>query len=371
MAATREGNDPAPVLFVAHTRGADLLEDERILDDAFGAQSFFWTAGRRLGHLVREAVRQGRWLRAHLPQARAVYGCFADYHLVLPAWLCARRGVPLLVRLGGYDGNTLPKLGYGVFASRWRAPLARFVLRRATLLLPVTSSLVENQNAFADWPEVLTNGVRAHVPGLRVPHEVIPTGYDPDAWPLGPAERFSSVVTVGYVRTLRDARIKGLDLLFDAAHHLPGVPIRIIGVTPTMADVLRRTYPVPDHVELVPPVPRGELVAAYQQAAVYVQLSRTEGGLPNTVAEAMLCGCVPVVSRVGSMPETAGPQGVVVDTPQAEVIAAAVRKALALPSTARTAARRHIVEHFTLAQRQDRLVKAVARVMPAPRSAKL
>ncbi len=352
------------LLFIHHTTAADVLEDQRLLTDAFALEAFRFDADGRgavgtLWGLMRAWMAQLVWLLRHLRGAHAVYGCFADYHLALPALLAPWFGVSLVVRLGGYDGNTLPAYRYGVFASGWRAPLARFVLRRATLLVTVPESLIYNENRYAAWPEALPNGVQAHVPGLTTPHRTIPTGYNASAWPEGPAVRAPSVLTVGYVGQQRDVYIKGIDVLLATAALMPDVPFRIVGVHEVGGEMLRGVADVPPNVELIPPVPRSELAALYREASVYAQLSRTEGGLPNVLAEAMLCGSIPVVSAVGGMPFTVGDLGIVVEQPDPNLVADAIRTALAEPPALREAVRVRIAETFTLSARKDALVAAL------------
>src|SRR5690606_1217161 len=139
--------------------------------------------------LQRLAAEQRRWLRAEAPHADVILSWFADYHAVLPVRIGRALGVPVAVVLGGFDAIHVPELGYGVYGSRWRAPLARYVLRHADLLLPVSASLVESEDRFTTWPEARRQGIHAHVPGLTTPYAVVPTGYEPEAWPMGPAER--------------------------------------------------------------------------------------------------------------------------------------------------------------------------------------
>ena len=57
----------------------------------------------------------------------------------------------------------------------------------------------------------------------------------------------------------------------------------------------------PDNVILKPKSSLDELVIHYSQAEFYLQLSMSEG-FPNSLCEAMLCECVPIVSHVASMP---------------------------------------------------------------------
>ncbi|MEM1114914.1 MAG: glycosyltransferase family 4 protein [Bacteroidota bacterium] len=339
----REGRRPR-ILFVAAAQSPFVLDDRDLLAERYHVEPL-WFDGRRLGRsLARQAATLAR------TKADLVFGWFADYHLVQPIRWASRRGVPSVVVLGGYDAVHLPSLGYGVFGSVWRAPLARDVCRRTTHLLPVASALVESVNAFATWPEPTAQGVRTHVPGLTTPTTVLPTGYDPEAWPMGKASRPASVLTVARVTDERTYRLKGLDLIEAAAGQRPGVPFEVVGVDPTVA-----SRPVPPNLALRPPVPREALAARYAAASVYVQPSRSEG-LPNALCEAMLAGCIPVASPVGGMPEAVGEYGTVVSAPTGEALAEAVRTALASEQAGRRdAIRERARSRYGRARRRDGL----------------
>ncbi len=326
--------------------------DVRVFE--FAAHQADTRAGRLRG-LLAYGLRQLRWLVRELPEASLVYGWFADYHLVLPVLLARQVGVPVAVPLAGFDAIELPALGYGVYNSSWRAALARWVLRRATLLLPVSETMIYSENQYSEYPESARNGVRHHVPGLETPYAVVPFGYDPDAWPMGPAERAPVVCTVGHMTSDRTLRRKGVDLFFEAACRLPEVMFRVVGVPEARMPAIRAQYAPPANVELAAPVPRGELPAVYGEASVYAQLSRAEGQ-PNVLCEAMCCGCIPVGSKVFGIPETIGDTGFVVERPLAGEIAAALEGALetATPER-RRAARGRITERFTREQRREKL----------------
>ena len=279
------------LLFVYQELTSFVRDDLALLRERYDVRPFAFESGRR--GLVRTTSQQARWLRRELPAADLVYGWFADYHLVLPVLGARRLGKPSIVVLGGYDCAALPGLGYGVFTSRWRAPLARRVVRAATALAPVAEALVLSENRVADWPGITMQGIRAHVPDLETPCEVIPTGYDPAAWPRGPEERGRTVCTVAFVDRERTFRLKGLDLFVQAARALPDVAFDVVGVAPAFAPWIEEHVRPPENVTLHPPRPREELPAVYARASAYAQLSRSEG-LPNALCEAMLSGCVPV-----------------------------------------------------------------------------
>ena len=336
------------VLFVAPALSSFVRDDLALLEERYDVRPFVFGVGRAAA-LAWGLARQAAWLRREGPGASLVYGWFADYPMALPVRWARRRGIPVAVALGGFDAACLPSLDYGVFCSRWRAPLARGVLRGASLLLPVAEALVESVNAFAPGGPT-RQGVRSHVPGLTTPVAVVPTGYDASAWPAGSAHRERRVVTAALVSSERTWTLKGLDLLAAAARLLPDVAFDIVGVSPEFAAT--KCASVPPNVTLRPPVPRERLAEAFAQASAVLHVSRSEG-LPNALCEAMLCGCVPVVSCVGGMPEAAGDTGVVVDAPRGAAVAEAVERALGMPD--RAAPRERIATSFSRERRREAL----------------
>jgi len=334
-----------------------VMDDLAALDAAFDVRPFHFDAvqAKSAAGLARLWTRQAAWLARHARRGAVHYGWFADHHLALPSLLSPR--IPLAVALGGFEANTLPEIGYGVMTT-WRAPLARLVLRRAALLLPVAAALLDAENRFGAFPNVLRNGVRAHVPGLATAAQVLPTGYDTSAWPMGlgkeSGERPPSVLTVALVNDARGVRLKGLDLLVAAARQMPDVPFTVVGVGAAVA----ATLGAPPNVRLLPAVPRAALATHYADASVFALFSRSEG-LPNVVAEAMACGAVPVVSAVGGMPGLVGDTGEVVETPHPDDLARALRRALAAPPERRRAARARIATHFRADARRAALVEAL------------
>ena len=198
----------------------------------------------------------------------------------------------------------------------------------------------------------------------------MPTGYDAAAWAMGPDVRPPSVVTVAYVDRPRTAFVKGIDLVVDAARAMPGVPFRVIGVEPAFVpDLTGLVGDLPANVTLDPPMPRAALASAYAEASVVASFSRTEG-LPNVLCEAMLCGAIPVASRVGGSADAVEGVGVMVETPETTALVGALREALDMAPTARHAARDRIATAFTRERRRVALRDALARLIadgPRPR----
>lgn len=342
------------LLFIYLKPSSFVSDDLAILDEAADIRTFRFRGDKKPGPatLAAEFARQIVWLMREIPACDAVYGWFADYHMVLPLLFARLFRKPVAVAVGGFDAIALPTLEYGVFLSSWRAPLARFVLSRADVLLPVSPSLVHSTNTFSEWPDTTEQGIRVFAPGSRAEIRVTPTGYDPERWPLGPLARESIVSTVGLIDSDRTLLRKGIDLFIEAARAMPDTQFRIVGVADQ--EQVRTQYDAPPNVRLIPPVKRDQLIAHYHDTSVYVQLSRAEG-LPNVLCEAMMCGCIPVGSRAFGIPDGIGDTGYVVDTPDLNEVIEAIRQALRAGPEQRETARKHIIDHFDRDRRSTTL----------------
>jgi glycosyltransferase involved in cell wall biosynthesis len=85
-------------------------------------------------------------------------------------------------------------------------------------------------------------------------------------------------------------------------------------------------------VELLPAQGRMQMAELFRQAAMSVSIT-THDGTPNSLLEAMACGCFPIVGEVESLGEwiTPGVNGLMVDPGDSKALAEAIIKALAEP----------------------------------------
>jgi glycosyltransferase involved in cell wall biosynthesis len=175
-------------------------------------------------------------------------------------------------------------------------------------------------------------------------------------------------LTVGIVDR-RNLERKGLLTFVRAASLVPEVEFVVAGKWIDGAvEELRAA--ASSNVTLTGWLGQEELEALYRRASVYVQASRHEGfGL--SVAEAMLAGCVPVVSSAGALPEVVGDAGVVLDSadPAPAAVAEAIRRGIAAETPARERARRRILDRFPVTARGAQLEQVVDDALAArPRS---
>jgi glycosyltransferase involved in cell wall biosynthesis len=154
---------------------------------------------------------------------------------------------------------------------------------------------------------------------------------------------------------------KGWDLFWATAAAMPDVPFVAVG--PTLDDEARRFVSQhPANLTWLGPLHGHELTSVYQRASVYFQGSWHES-FSLSVAEAMACGCIPVVTRVGALPEVAGDIGFYLADRTVPSAVAAIRAALAAPPEHRVRARERIDSNFSAERRGELLRAEIWRVL--------
>jgi glycosyltransferase involved in cell wall biosynthesis len=290
---------------------------------------------------VRYGKRPQRDLRALLRDVRradVVFGWWAHWHTLLPFTLAWLTRTPTVLVVGGFDTASLPDIGYGNQRAGWRhlprRLTSRWIIARARMLATNSRYTVSELARNAGIP-----------PGrVTVVHHGVP-----DPFGAEPQEPEPLAVTVGVVDAVNLER-KGLRAFVRAAAALPEVRFAVVGPWVDGAvDELRALAGA--NVELAGFLAQADLEALLRRAGAYVQASRHEG-FGVAVAEAMLAGAIPVVTRAGALPEVVGDAGVVVDGPTPDALAAGVREALAAGPARRRAARERVLREFTVEGRR-------------------
>lgn len=277
-------------------------------------------------------------------RADLVLTWFAASH-TLGAVLTNAGARPLIIIAGGWDVANLPDIDYGAYTSRLRAAVSRFMFARTKRVLAVSDFTRH---------ETETN---ARVPAHRI--DVIYHGFDPANWPMGQSERPLDVLMVLGTHSM----VKGLDLAIDTAARMPDVKFEIAGWPPdaTMTNYIRD---LPSNLKLTGYLDGEAYRKKLQSAKVYFQPSRQES-FGCAVAEAMLSGCIPVLTRQGALPEVAGDVGFYSDHMLPQDMETAIRSALAAPEQKRSDARARIESEFNLADYEARFLSALTNVMKA------
>lgn len=275
-----------------------------------------------------------------------VMSWFASWHSLFPTLACRLLRKPMIVTVGGYDTAQLPGIDYGSQRGGFRRWVSIAVMKLATRLI------------------VISEFTRRETAALGIDSRKFVLGYlglDPARYPDPRRPREDLVITVGGVNTSNLTR-KGLEPFVRAAARLPHLRFVVVGAWMDGA-IDRLSAIATPNVTFTGRATHDDKVRWLWRSRVVVQASQHEAfGL--SLAEGMLCGCVPVVTRAGALPEVAGDAGVVIDSADPQAIADGIVRALELGAGASLRSRERVLACFTIDQRRALLRGLV----PDPRS---
>jgi glycosyltransferase involved in cell wall biosynthesis len=100
------------------------------------------------------------------------------------------------------------------------------------------------------------------------------------------------------------------------------------------------------------------LVELYNSHEYYLQLSSSEG-FPNALGEAMACGCVPIGSAVGAIPEIIGDTGLLLKRKSLDTLQELIQDWMD-GKTKLSSPRARIERYFTYDHRRQLLLEALS-----------
>lgn len=274
------------------------------------------------------------------------FAWFASGHSFLSVLLSKIMGKRSIVVAGGYDVAFAPEIGYGQYTLGWhKRKYADFALKNADLVLAV-SDFTETE-------------AMAHVKpkNIEVIYNAIDTGKFRPA--SGNKERTREDLVLTVASGLKNViKLKGLDIFVQAAAHLPDAKFIVLGLSNDDRDTLKGIQST-NNIELHGYVNQEELISYYQRAKVYCQLSYRES-FGIALAEAMACGCVPVVTKRGALLEVVDDVGFSVSYGDLESTVSSIKRALRDNNDTR--ARERIEDRFSQKIRERKLRYAIERL---------
>lgn len=241
-----------------------------------------------------------------------------------------------IIIVGGADVIKDPTLGYGLLLSNWKKIFVKYAIRNATHVLPTSDFL---SIASIQVGQYKGDNITVTYPGLN-----------PSVWKLG-GKRERLVLSVAHCETVDRIIIKGIDLVIKIAEEMSDVQFKIVGVEPQLLSELG-IY-IPDNVTIQPVVPHNLLIPEYKKASVYLQMSRIES-FGIATSEAMISGCIPIVSNVGGLPETVGSLNHIVPSEDVTAAVTSIKEVLNQTSEAnRNECSEFAQEKFSLKNRQE------------------
>lgn len=231
---------------------------------------------------------------------------FGGYWSLFPSIIGYFFKKPVLIILHGTDCVAFEEINYG----NLRKPILRNIIKIsyqfATKLLPVSYSLISNINHFYDKDKIIKQGINHYFPKLKTKYTVISNAVDFNKWNIltdviRDENRFVTVLGEGqFIR-------KGGDLIIETAFKCPQFNFFFVGIS-----VPKHLNNIPDNVKFLGRMSAEELLVLFNESKYYLQLSSFEG-FGVALCEAMLCGCIPVVSNVNDMPNIVKDTGYVLD----------------------------------------------------------
>ena len=275
------------------------------------------------------------------------FSWFGKLHAFFAILFSKILGKKAIVVAGGDDVAKVPEIGYGLFTQPLKMWCPLFVFRYADLILCVSKGNM--------WETIIN--ARANEKKIRMIYH----GFDSSQFRRKPEiKKEELVLTVARI-TWETIIKKGILTFVKSAAYLPDVRFVVVG--PGLDDSIGYLKRIaPPNVEFTGGLYNEALVDMFNRAKVYAQVSYGES-FGCSIAEAMLCECVPVVSRERALPEVGGNFAFYANHfLDPEEVARQIEKAL--HSELGNKAKEWIEQTFPLEKRRMQLLEAVGKLDP-------
>jgi glycosyltransferase involved in cell wall biosynthesis len=335
----KKGNDIKKILFVAPPFQPFIKKDYEILKRRFRVKCVVYNYDdkKSLLLLVPRIIKGVLW-------ADLTYSWFGSFHAFFAVLFSKILRKKSIVVAGGYDVAKMTEITYGLMNMRlWRLfPMFSFKYCDRILAVSEYARREINENINVDDEKVV----------------VVHHGFDKNKFFPRKAKE-NLVITVGQVNS-QALYVKGLINFAKTSKFLPDTKFYLIGQVEKQS--IRRLRRINQHNLLYKGfVPHEELASLMQRAKVYVQISAHES-FGCSVAEAMLCECIPVVTACGALPEVVGDTGYYVPYGDVEATAKITTRALRDGEAKGEKARKRIEKEFPIEKREKRLIEVVMRL---------
>lgn len=324
------------ILFIYNSDIEAIKKDLLILKEFFNVRVFYFKKGTML-MMVFYQIKIFFWTLSNIFNSDVVFINFADYHGFFPVILARIFKRKSVVVVHGYEVGNIPEINYGAFRRRDKGFFPCFIIRNTDFVLPVS--------------DYLKKEIEIKIKNIKGKIFTVFCGLDPNFWNFNPVKDRHLVLTIGNIYNDRRFKTKGIDFFLKVAEKMSNFRFIIVGLEESFLNNL--SSEISSNVSLITKKKPQELLSYYQKAKVYCQFSMVES-FGNVIAESMLCGCVPVVSNVGGIPEVIGNNGYIVER-DIDMAVNAIEKAVGDDVSKMRECRDYVIKNFSSEKRKERL----------------
>lgn len=333
---TKMKNKTPRILFIYRSWRSFVKRDYDILKKHFDVEPLQWRGKRDIIKMIARVLRSD-----------VIFSWFAGNHAGIAGILATIFGKKSIVVVGGVDVANVPEIEYGLWykGSLVDKFLCKYAISHADFALPVSEF---------NEKEMLK---RAKPKKHKIIYNGIPSNFcEGDIF-----EKRKRVATIGILQK-DNLKRKGLYTYIEVAKYFPDLEFLIIGKPIDNTINFLKNQQV-ENLKVLGFLSHKELVNTLKSSIIYAQLSAYES-FGVAVVEAMQCGCVPVVTNRGALPEVVGDVGVVVEYGNLNNTIEGIKKALKLSESEEFIKKvRERGKFFSLDKREKKLVEIINKVL--------
>ncbi len=244
----------------------------------------------------------------HWNKFNLIISQISGFHTYIPSLLSFFKLKKHIIILHGTDCNIIPEIGYGNLQRPILKWFTKKSIQNANFLLPVSESLICNDSDYYTENQI-SLGLNKNITGLNTPIQVVHNGIETNSFFIKNNYREpNSFLTIALgLENEKNVKLKGIDLILGCAENNPNIKVTIVG----SESVFNYNNNL-KNVKVIGKINQTELLEFYNENKYYLQLSISESfGL--SLCESMLCGCIPIISNTGMMPEIIEDKGYILE----------------------------------------------------------
>jgi len=330
------------VLFIRWNKSPFVQNDLFILNKHFDVRIIdFYANKKKIFNNFRSFLK----LFGAVIWADLTFTWFANFHALLVVILSKIFGKKSVIVVGGYEVANIPELKYGYMQKPLFSHMVKHILENANIILAVSEF---NRKEILKCIKKQKNV------------KLIYHGVDCKKF-IHNVEKENMVVSIGRF-TKNRYKLKGMKTFIQVASKMPNLQFIVIG--PFDKDLFKKFEDVRLNVKFTGEISHNDVISWLKKAKIYCQLSYRES-FGMGIAESMLCGCIPIVTQRGAIPEVVGDTGFYVPYGDVNATKNAIQKALKTGNG--KDGRKRIEKKFSIDEREKKLVEVIRKIVDMER----